>query len=795
MDALCFQSPGYELLARLTEEDWKKALKFTDRTQLTLPLGLSCREHLPDWVRSRIDGNLRNTAQRWERIKTTYRDLAAALAQAGLEFVVLKGFSHCPRFVRDPRHRWQGDIDLLLPREQARQAFQVATRLGYEPITPGDEHPLNHLPTLIRKTGWQWRGEDFDVDIPISIELHFQPWHKENERFGPSGLEQFWERRQEREVEGLAFAGLHPADEVGNASLHLLRHLLHGNLRPSHVYELAWMLHQSAEDVRFWNGWHGAHHESLRRIEAICSALAQRWFDCRLPQAVSDEVACLPLDVQRWLDMFSASPLAGKFRPNKDELWLHWSLLDSRAARLDVARRRLLPERLPGPVDAVHVAERDLTWRTRLRSRWRYLRFASKRASHHLLALAPTAWSGLRWFISGLELGPQFWRFYFSEAFYDFGMFVFFFLYNLYLLRLGFREDFLGLMSGLMTAGSVAGSILSVFVMQRFGIRRTLMAGFALTAIVSALRVTVTSSSVLLALAPVAGLVASAWPVALAPMVASVTTEKSRAFGFSFTCSAGIAMGIFGNLVAGRLPGWFSHLPGFSESTAAYRGALLVGCGIVLLALWPLSRVRADPAPPTARALRRPSPRTARFLIAMAVWSLGTSAFNPFHSVYFANHIHSAVEQIGYIFSAAQFAQVVAILLAPLAFRRFGLTRGISNMEFATAVAMLGLASAGGAGWAATAYVAFMAFQYMSEPGMFTTLMEGLAPQERNSASALNFLVSFICHAVAAALSGWLLAHYGYPPVLVGAALTCVAAAFLFRVLLSQRKPSVPSAP
>ena len=61
-------------------------------------------------------------------------------------------------------------------------------------------------------------------------------------------------------------------------------------------------------------------------------------------------------------------------------------------------------------------------------------------------------------------------------------MFVFFFLYNLYLLQLGFRENFLGLMSGVMTAGSVAGSLLAVVAMQRFGIRRTLLGSFALTA-------------------------------------------------------------------------------------------------------------------------------------------------------------------------------------------------------------------------------------------------------------------------------------------------------------------------
>ena len=58
MAALRFSSPEFGPLEKLTEKEWKKALHFCDRTQLTLCLGLRCGEHLPEWVRTRIDGNL-----------------------------------------------------------------------------------------------------------------------------------------------------------------------------------------------------------------------------------------------------------------------------------------------------------------------------------------------------------------------------------------------------------------------------------------------------------------------------------------------------------------------------------------------------------------------------------------------------------------------------------------------------------------------------------------------------------------------------------------------------------------
>src|ERR1035438_7809934 len=167
--------------------------------------------------------------------------------------------------------------------------------------------------------------------------------------------------------------------------------------------------------------------------------------------------------------------LTTRFRANKDELWLHWALIDSRAARGTILRRRLLPDQLPNALDAVHVSEQQLTWSLQLARYFRIAAYFASRASHHLRALPSVAWSAVRWFGHGTGLGRQFWRFFFAEAFFDFGMFIFFFLYNLYLLQLGFHEDFLGVVAGVMTAGNIVGSLLTVVAMQRFGIRRTLL--------------------------------------------------------------------------------------------------------------------------------------------------------------------------------------------------------------------------------------------------------------------------------------------------------------------------------
>ena len=765
-------------MSALTEEEWEKALAFLDRAQLTLPLGLAARDHLPEWVRGRIDRNLAANAERWRRAKNVYRELADALQSDSLEFAVLKGFSHCPLFIGDPRHRWQSDLDLLFLPGQVHRARDIAAGLGYEPVSGFERHPLDHLPVMMRKAGWQWRGDYFDMEMPLPLELHFRVWDERTERLSPEGTEDFWTRRQIRRLEDLCFASFAPADALAHAALHALRHLLRGDLRPSHVYELASFLDRNREDSALWTAWLEWHPRSLRRLEAVLLAIAQRWFDCRLPEAVTHEIENLPPEVARWLETYSLSPLACLFHPNKDEIWLHWSLLPSLADRLRVLHRRLLPQQLPPRVDPAH--------------RRQYVAYLAGRAAYHLAALPSVLGSAPRWFLQVARLSREFWTFYSAFALFNFGLFIYFLLYNLYLLQLGFREDFLGLVAGAMTGGSIAGSLLSAVAIRWIGLRNTLAICFISVAFVAALRAWLTPAPALLALAFFSGILTAAWAVCLSPIVAGLTVEKNRSTAFGFILSTGILIGVLGGLAGGRLPGLLSRFHLAASTIASYRGALLTGCVLVLLAVWPLLRVRITAAPPGERRFFRPGPVLTRFLIAIAAWNFGIGIFNPFFNVFFAR-LRMPVEQIGSLFSAAQIAQAGAVLMAPVVLRRFGLTRGISGMQFATAAALVGLSAAAGPVTAGLAYAAYTMSQYMTEPGLLTFLMDGVQPEERSNASALNFLVTFTAQAMVAAVAGKAMTRFGYPPVLITAAIICALAALLFRVLFANPKPPVPS--
>src|SRR6185369_4671531 len=95
------------------------------------------------------------------------------------------------------------------------------------------------------------------------------------ERLPAEGIDEFWTRRVRRTVGGAELAVLSPPDSVAYSALHLLKHLLHGDTKPFHVYEIASFLHGHADDEAFWTEWRGLHSSSLRRLQTVSFLLAE----------------------------------------------------------------------------------------------------------------------------------------------------------------------------------------------------------------------------------------------------------------------------------------------------------------------------------------------------------------------------------------------------------------------------------------------------------------------------------------------------------------------------------------
>src|SRR6478672_5791983 len=206
--ALQFEDRRTEGLRSLNDVEWQDLLSRWDFRRCMVPLHQTCGDELPGWVRLEIDQRLVDNAERLQRIKGYYSRFSNASRLNGASHMVIKGFTLWPGFVDPPRLRLQSDIDLSCPPESILVARDVLVELGYTPETQVDFRYADHLPSMVPRSTWIWRGNSYDPEMPISFELHHSFWNEKVLRLRPKGLDQFWIRRVERQLDGLSFPAL-----------------------------------------------------------------------------------------------------------------------------------------------------------------------------------------------------------------------------------------------------------------------------------------------------------------------------------------------------------------------------------------------------------------------------------------------------------------------------------------------------------------------------------------------------------------------------------------------------------
>ena len=381
LDALRFHGGSTAGLARISD------LSRADEQGLTLPLGVRCHDALPQLVRERIDRNLADNATRHLRLVESYREIAETLRAACVEFAVLKGLTRQPYYCADLKYRPSYDLDLYCPDiETAGRAQAVLAGLGYGPVHGNEEADTDHLPRLVKKTGWTWKGNYFDPEMPLAVEVHFQFWDESGMRFNAGDTGGFWQRRVIRDVAGMMLPALSAGDALSYAVLHVVRHLLRGALKLHHVYEMAHFLETSRGDDGFWNGW------AANTCDGIAFRLAGEWFQCEMHPRARAAVAGLQADVRWWFEAFGNSPALIAGNPNKNEIWLHRCLVSCRTDRRAVTLKRLFPARHGRVVLNPHAVGRGGV-RDRLYALW----FLGRRAAFHVATIVTMVPAGLRW--------------------------------------------------------------------------------------------------------------------------------------------------------------------------------------------------------------------------------------------------------------------------------------------------------------------------------------------------------------------------------------------------------------
>lgn len=390
-DALRFDEPSTDGLRGLNAVDWETLLEWCDARQLTLMLPQLCGAVVPAEIRTQVERRQSRYSERFSRLKRELFEITETLKKLSIECILLKGLTHSPAFTPDPLFRAAGDIDLWIRGDDIWAAREALVGLGYASFKKAKSR---HLAPLLRPNGWKWRGDRFDPEIPVAVELHYELWSEHSEGVAAPGTDDFWGRSVLRTFDGHVLRTLCDEDLLGFAALHLLAHVLHGDLPLQRAWELANFLHQRAQDEAFWSTWLKVHPARLRNLEVVVFQLVKNWFGCALNRTAQSEAEALHSRVRSWLKRFSFSPLMCQFHPNKDELWLHLALA-SRSSGARIVLRRLLPFQIPGFVDEFN----DRSRLRKLRRMFRQRDLIAERATHHLRTFLPTIAQGTRWLV------------------------------------------------------------------------------------------------------------------------------------------------------------------------------------------------------------------------------------------------------------------------------------------------------------------------------------------------------------------------------------------------------------
>ena len=256
-------------------------------------------------------------------------------------------------------------------------------------------------------------------------------------------------------------------------------------------------------------------------------------------------------------------------------------------------------------------------------------------------------------------------------------------LFNLYVLRLGYGPEFIGLIHGVGALTFAASALPAGALGTRWGSRRTMIAGITLLALGSSLLPLAEFIPVplrvgwLLATRSLGQVGAALYIVNCDPYLMGATSAEERNHVFAVASALTPLSGFIGSLVAGVLPGLVATVLHVSLDDPTPYGYLLMIAGMLLIPA--LLGLRATREVSEGRlwaksAEARNVPYSAIVIIPLLILLLtsGQSAAGTFINVYLDAGLRVPIPLIGTVLAVCQLLAVPGSLAMPLLAERLG---------------------------------------------------------------------------------------------------------------------------
>ena len=364
-------------------------------------------------------------------------------------------------------------------------------------------------------------------------------------------------------------------------------------------------------------------------------------------------------------------------------------------------------------------------------------------------------------------------------------------LANLYLLRLGYGPEFIGLFNACGGFGYASFALPAGAVGRRWGSRRAMIAGLWVSVAGGLLLPMAEAApeglrSALLLVGHItltAGF--SLFAVNGSPFLVVATTPEERNHAFSVSAALGPFSAFVGSLSAGVLPGLFAPALGITLAhPAPYRYPLFIAAALLIPACMAILATRPASEEPMAQ-LRGGTGRAPRALIALlalavALRTPAEGSARTFFNVYLDAGLGAPTPLIGALTATGQLLSGPVALAAPLLMARYGVSRTYLLGSAGAVLGLMPLALIPHWAGAGVGFVGTMAAISLAFPSVNVYAMALVAPAWRSTMSGALALATGTSFMLVALSGGYLISAFGFPSLYLTAASLAAVGTALF---------------
>jgi len=387
------------------------------------------------------------------------------------------------------------------------------------------------------------------------------------------------------------------------------------------------------------------------------------------------------------------------------------------------------------------------------------------------------------------EYNPNVQRFYMFAIPAFSGMALFVLLHNLYLIRLGYQEDFIGQLIGLFSLASGLVALPAGLLSDKFGRKPFLMAASACLTVSHIGLCFVTHGPTLLVLSFLGGAGGGFIFVNFIPFLGENAAPERRGQAIAIWMSIGVITRMGVNLVGGALPDLMGYFTGLStDLPEPFQYALLFGAACSAISIVPLfgihSHNQKKASEEDAQEDKPPTPYKdlAAFTSISAFRGISMGLSAPFFNVFFQEELDTATAVIGTIFFVSMVVGLPFTMSAPGMNRRFGPTLTVVPLRALGAFALGAIGVWLNFPLAVGLFMISTALESLTTPTEMTFATNTLSRPYWGRMQSLR-VTGFQClSAIGSVWAGFLIVDHGYEAAfaLAGLARLCSASVFLF---------------